>query len=82
MTVERIVDGSLLEDERLAPGTIAATYIEAVAVAQRGCWPIALLDEYGADPAHIAAYARAARSEAGFVEYLARYVLPAGVVAA
>ncbi|MGI4953778.1 MAG: CoA-transferase [Janthinobacterium lividum] len=82
VTVERIVDGNLLEDERLAPGTIAATYIEAVAVAQRGCWPIALLDEYGADPAHIAAYARAARSEAGFAEYLARHVLTAGAVAA
>ena len=66
VTVERIVEGNLLEDERLAPGTISATYIEAVAVAEHGAWPIALLDEYGADPAHISAYARAARTEAGF----------------
>ncbi len=67
--------GSLLEDERLAPGTISATYVEAVAVAERGCWPIALLDEYGADPAHVAEYARSARTEAGFRDYLARHVL-------
>jgi glutaconate CoA-transferase subunit A len=74
VTVERIVDGNLLEDERLAPGTISATYIEAVAVAQRGAWPIALLDEYPADPAHVRDYARAARTEAGFRAYLDQYV--------
>lgn len=75
VTVERIVSGNLLEDERLAPGTISATYIEAVAVAERGAWPIALLDEYDADPAHIAHYAKAARTEAGFRAYLEAFVL-------
>ena len=74
VTVERIHDGNLLEDERLAPGTISATYIDSVAIAARGCWPIALLDEYGADPAHVGAYARAARTEAGFRDYLAAHV--------
>ena len=74
VTVERIVPGNLLEDERLAPGTISATYIESVAVAEHGAWPIALLDEYEADPAHIAAYAKAARTEAGFRAYLDAFV--------
>jgi glutaconate CoA-transferase subunit A len=73
-TVERIVPGNMLEDERLAPGCISATYVEAVAVAARGAWPVALLDEYGFDAAHVAEYARLARSEAGFSEYLDRYV--------
>ena len=82
VTVERIVDFDLLEDERLAPGTISATYVDSVAIAQRGCWPIALLDEYGADPAHISDYARAARTEAGFADYLARHVLRPEAVAA
>ena len=75
VTVERIVPGNLLEDERLAPGAISATYIEAVAVAERGAWPMALLDEYDADPAHLSEYARAARTEAGFTAYLDRHVL-------
>lgn len=75
VTVERIVPGSFLEDERLAPGAINATYIEAVAVAARGAWPVALLDEYPFDAAHIAEYARLARTEAGFQAYLERYVL-------
>jgi glutaconate CoA-transferase subunit A len=75
VTVERIVPGSFLEDERLAPGAINATYIEAVAVAARGAWPVALLDAYPFDAAHIAEYARLARTEAGFQAYLERYVL-------
>ncbi len=75
VTVERVIDGDMLDDERLAPGVIAATYVEAVAVAERGCWPLALLDEHGADAAHLRDYARAARTEAGFRDYLARHVL-------
>ncbi|MDP3417014.1 CoA transferase subunit A [Falsiroseomonas sp.] len=73
-TVERLVQGDMLEDERLAPGLISGTYIEAVAVAERGAWPVALLDEYAFDAAHVAEYARLAKTEAGFAEYLARYV--------
>ncbi|MCW3476479.1 CoA transferase [Limobrevibacterium gyesilva] len=74
VTVERMVDGNLLEDERLAPGTINGIYVEAVAVAERGAWPIGLLDEYRFDAAHIAEYARMARTEDGFRAYLAQYV--------
>jgi glutaconate CoA-transferase subunit A len=74
VTVERMFDGNLLEDERLAAGTISATYIEAVAVAERGAWPAALLDEYPADAAHYAEYARLAKTEDGFAAYLGRHV--------
>ena len=75
VTVERMTGTNLLEDERLAPGAISAAYIDAVAVAERGAWPAGLLDEYGADAAHIAEYARLARTGAGFRAYLGRYVL-------
>ena len=74
VTVERMTDGNLLEDERLAPGTISGTYIEAVAIAERGAWPIGLLNCYGFDAAHFAEYARMARTEEGFRNYLDRYV--------
>jgi glutaconate CoA-transferase, subunit A len=74
VTVERVVPGNFLEDERLAGGAISATYIEAVAVAARGAQPAALLDEYGFDAAYVAEYARMARTEAGFQEWLAREV--------
>ena len=77
VTVERVVPGNFLEDERLAPGTINATYITEIAVSARGAWPIGLLDEYPADAAHLAEYARAARTADGFRAYLDRHVLPA-----
>jgi glutaconate CoA-transferase subunit A len=74
VTVERVVPGNFLEDERLAPGTISATYVESIAIAERGAHPIALLDEYPFDAAHVSAYARAARTEAGFQAWLAEHV--------
>ena len=39
-----------------------ATYVTAVAVAERGAHPVALLDEYGGDSAYVADYARMART--------------------
>lgn len=82
VTVERLVAGDMLEDERLAPGCISALYVEAVAVAARGSFPSGLLDEFEADAAHLADYARLARTEAGFRDYLARHVLEAAPAAA
>ncbi|WP_043832005.1 CoA transferase subunit A [Muricoccus aerilatus] len=73
-TVERVVPGNLLEDERLAAGTISATYVEAFAVAERGAHPVALLDEYGFDAAYVATYARAARTEEGFRAWVEEHV--------
>ncbi|MDJ0389969.1 CoA-transferase [Roseomonas sp. E05] len=74
VTVERLHEGNLLEDERLAPGTISATYIDAVAIAERGAQPAALLDEYGFDADSVAAYARAARTQEGFDAWLDEHV--------
>ncbi len=77
VTVERVVPGNFLEDERLASGTISATYINAVAIAERGARPAALLDEYGFDAAYVADYARAAKTADGFRAWLDREVLGA-----
>jgi glutaconate CoA-transferase subunit A len=74
VTVERVVEGNFLEDERLASGTINATYISAIAIAERGAQPVALLDEYGFDAAYVSEYARMAKTDAGFAEWMAREV--------
>ena len=74
VTVEEIVEGNLLHDPALAAGTIPALYITAIAVAPGGAAPIGLADCYGADNAMLAAYAAAARSKAGFDEWLARHL--------
>ena len=74
VTVERVVPGNFLEDERLASGAINATYIGGIAIAERGAHPVALLDEYGFDGAYVSDYARMARSEEGFATWCAREV--------
>jgi glutaconate CoA-transferase subunit A len=81
-TVELLHKGDMLEDERLAPGCISATYVDAIALATRGAWPVALLDLYPFDADHVAKYAGMAKTEAGFREYLDRYVFAACAEAA
>ena len=82
VTVERVLDTDFLADERLAPGAISATYIDAVAIAERGARPAGLLDEYGMDTAYIAEYARLARTPEGFAEWLDREVFADRALAA
>jgi len=74
VTVEKIYDGDLLADSALAAGTLPGFYVEAIAVAERGAWPLPLPDYYGADDAHIALYAKMAATPEGFAEYLDRFV--------
>jgi glutaconate CoA-transferase, subunit A len=73
-TVERIHDGDLLADPILAAGTLPGFYIDSIAVAERGCWPLSLPDHYAADAEHLAVYAKLAATTEGFAEYLERYV--------
>ncbi|HMN71118.1 MAG TPA: CoA-transferase [Rhodoblastus sp.] len=70
VTVEKISDTSLLEDERLAAGVLPAMYVNAIAELKNGAWPTGLYAEYPPDNAEIARYAQLARSEQGLQEYL------------
>ena len=74
VTVERLYDGSFFDDEKMAAGALPAFYVSAVAVAERGAAPVGLFGEYEADIDHLRAYAREARTEAGFAAYLAREI--------
>jgi glutaconate CoA-transferase subunit A len=74
VTVERIHEGNLQEDPTLAAGVLAGFYVESIAVAPRGAWPLPLPDHYGADIAHLTEYARLAATEEGFARYLERHV--------
>ena len=44
VTAEEIVEGSLLDDETIAAGVIPGLYVEAIAEAPRGAWPLGLQD--------------------------------------
>ncbi len=72
VTVEEVVEGDLLAGDETAAGTIPALYVSAIAEAESGAWPLAFHDAYPADAAELADYARLARTEAGFAQYLAR----------
>ena len=74
VTVEKIVDSDLLDDPVLAAGTLSGFYVDAIAVAANGCWPLGLPDHYGADLAHLGEYARLAATADGFARYLDEYV--------
>ena len=73
-TVEKIHDGNLLDDPTLAAGTLPGFYVETIALAERGAWPLGLPDFYPPDPDHLAEYARMAATMEGFGEYLEKYV--------
>jgi glutaconate CoA-transferase subunit A len=70
VTVERIIETSLLADENSAAGVLPALYVTAIAQARRGAWPLGLWGEYPADDAEIARYARMAKSAEGFAAYM------------
>ena len=74
VTVEKIHDGDLLDDPMLAAGTLPGFYVETIAVAERGAWPLACRTIMPLDAAHLAEYARLAATAEGFAEYLERYV--------
>jgi len=74
VTYEELKPGDMLEDELLAPGVISAAYITAVAPAKRGAWPLGIAGVYDIDDAHLAKYAKAARSSDGFQRYLEEFV--------
>ncbi len=74
VTVEKIHDGNLLDDPVLAAGVLPGFYVESIALAPNGCWPLGLPDHYPADLTHLAEYARMAASAEGFKRYLEEYV--------
>ncbi len=74
VTVERIVDRNLLETEDSAAGVLPSLYVDTIAVAARGAWPLGLWGEYPTDEAELARYAAMARSEEGFRAYLSGFL--------
>lgn len=70
VTVERISETSLLDDEKLAAGVLPAMYVSAVAQYKNAAWPTGLYAEYEFDAREVESYARAARTPEGFRAYM------------
>ena len=74
VTVEKMHDGNLLDDKTLAAGTLPGFYIDRIAVAERGAWPLPLPEFYAWDAEHLKEYVKLAATEEGFAAYLDKYV--------
>src|SRR6202158_4629886 len=53
VTVEKIIDNDMLADATLSAGTLPGFYVESIAVAPRGAWPLPLPDHYAWDEDHL-----------------------------
>ena len=82
VTVEEIFDGDLMDDPAMAPGTLPDLYVDGVARAPNGCWPLGLIGRYPVDATHLRDYVAAAATESGFRAYLDRHVFDAATAAA
>ncbi|MEO3999687.1 CoA transferase [Mesorhizobium sp. CAU 1732] len=71
VTVERVVEENLLADEMSAAGTLPALYVDSIACAPKGAWPYGLWGEYPTDTAELLRYATMARTDEGFLDYMA-----------
>ena len=74
VTVEQIVEGNLLDDDARTGATIPALYIEAIAHAPRGAWPLNYGDAYALDAAWMRAYVALARTADGFESLVAQWL--------
>lgn len=70
VTAEELVDGDLMADPVSAAGSVPAFYVDRVALAARGGWPLALPECYGEDPAAIGRYVERARAGAPVATWL------------
>ena len=75
VTFEAHFDGDLMADEDKAPATIPAFYVTGLSHQPRGSWPLHGGEAYEEDAEHLREYAELSKTEAGFADYLARYVL-------
>jgi glutaconate CoA-transferase subunit A len=74
VTVEELTDDNLLEDPARAGSVLPAIYVDGLAVAVRGAWPLALWDIYPDDETALARYVALARTRDGFAQFLSEWL--------
>jgi glutaconate CoA-transferase subunit A len=82
VTVDQIVEGDLMEDPALSCGTLSHVYVDGLCERPNGCWPMGRGGSETRDVDHIAEYVRLAATDAGFQEYLDRFVFADAVAEA
>jgi len=74
ITVEKLVEKNLLEDETMAAGVLSSLYVGGIAHCPKGSWPLDFWHGDKEDGNHLRLYKEKARTDEGFDEYLQEFV--------
>lgn len=74
VTVEKVVEHDLMQDELYAPAMIPSLYISGLSIAENGAHPLGLEGCYAPDSKVLPNYATAAKTDHGFAEFLSNWL--------
>ncbi len=74
VTVEEIVDEDFFDCELKAAATLPSLYIDGISLGKNGAWPCGLTDYYDIDSNEMSKYARAAKYQETFDEYMRDFI--------
>ena len=79
VTVDRITDTNLYENEETAAGVLPALYVDKVCLFANGSWPLPFWYGASGDDAHLREYMKLARTDEGFAAYLDQHIFGEGL---
>ena len=74
VTVEEIVDEDFFDCELKAAATLPSLYVDGISLAKNGAWPCGLTDYYDIDTNEMSKYAKAAKYQETFDEYMRDFI--------
>ena len=74
VTVEEIVDEDFFDCELKAAATLPSLYVDGISLARNGAWPCGLTDCYEIDGNEMSKYAKSAKNQETFDEYMRDFI--------
>ena len=74
VTVEEIVDEDFFDCELKAAATLPSLYVDGISLARNGAWPCGLTDCYEIDGNEMSKYAKSAKYQETFDEYMRNFI--------
>ena len=74
VTVEEIVDEDFFDSELKAASTLPSLYVDGISLARNGAWPCGLTDCYEIDGNEMSKYAKSAKYQETFDEYIRNFI--------
>ena len=74
VTVEEIVDEDFFDSELKAAAALPSLYVDGISLAKNGAWPCGLTDYYDIDTNEMSKYAKAAKYQETFDEYMRDFI--------